>query len=109
MASDLRLQSGLYYSDRKNAFGHDQQREQLPGLLWPGNLVAHVPEENIRIVGVLEAPTCREQQVAVCVEVVDRPNVEPSAVNATNGEAKGLDKCMRVIAVAEFDGREATH
>jgi hypothetical protein len=72
-------------------------------------VLAHVPGENIRIVGVLEAPTCREQQVAVRVEVVDRPDVEPSAVNATNGEAKGLDKRMRVIAVAEFYGREATH
>jgi hypothetical protein len=49
-------------------------------LLWPGNLVAQVPGENIRIVGVLEAPTGREQQVIVFIEVIDGADVEPRAV-----------------------------
>ena len=53
-------------------------------LLWPGNLVAQVPGENIRIVGVLEAPTGREQQVIVFIEVIDGADVEPRAVISIN-------------------------
>ena len=53
-------------------------------LLWPGNLVAQVPGENIRIVGVLEASTGREQQVIVFIEVIDGADVEPRAVISIN-------------------------
>jgi hypothetical protein len=47
-------------------------------------LVAHVPGEHIRIAGVLEASTSREQQVAMLIEVVYRPDVESRAVISIN-------------------------
>jgi hypothetical protein len=54
-----------------------------------GNLKRDVPRKNVGLGGVLESAACRQQQMVVFIEVVDRPDIESGAV-PTAGFVGGL-------------------
>ena len=48
------------------------------------NLKRDVPRKKVGLGGVLESATCRQQQMVVFIEIVDRPDIESGAVLAVD-------------------------